>query len=198
MKAVNRVAVVEAEYGHAPELPVFLPGDDGREVRNGAACTYHERVHFPDRPAVMAERSNARAAAACPLFAEDVRTATADQYVEGARLNAEQWQTFILDTRERALAFRAQVAAIVPPEVLAALDARRRILPACCSYGADFWREQAKVFAAGAIPCYRCGRTRETPGATGARGAFALCCSHREVLANAAPREAEVLIKTTD
>jgi hypothetical protein len=157
LTAIERCAIIDAEFAHAADLPVYLAGDDGRDVLNAAAGSYHERVYFTDRTAELAARSNQRDMDACPLFAAQIpQTATPEHLTAQARTNAEQWQALILRQRGLAQVRRILVAAMVEPVTLAGMDARRFRMPADPCYGCEFWSDALRAVAAG-IPCYHCG-----------------------------------------
>jgi hypothetical protein len=103
----------------------------------------------PTRWERAAERENARRAASAPLLAAGgmLPVATADEReLRWERIAAEAELRLRL-SRERAertgAMLRAEVAERVSPEALAALDARRAVLPRSAEYSADFWRRIA-------------------------------------------------------
>ncbi len=101
----------------------------------------------PDRWEKAAERANARARAAAPLFAfgglVDVKTA-AQMEASFDRMMAKwrvDWNACQLRLQENADRFRARVLKLKGPEYIAEMEKKRLVAPPTVEYSADHWRQ---------------------------------------------------------
>jgi hypothetical protein len=89
----------------------------------------------------MAQERNRKQAEKYPLLAQVglLEQTTGEQIRDASEAHAESWQILLEELEARAVEFRAQVAALVGEDELAALEQRLSVLPDCPACRADFW-----------------------------------------------------------
>lgn len=82
------------------------------------------------------------------LFAEYVEPVTAEQVITAAERHRDRFRRCLEEQQAKGDAARSRIAELVGPEELAALDARRAVLPSGPEYHADlFCRELQRLLA---------------------------------------------------
>ena len=102
-----------------------------------------------ERAERLAARRNARLRAKYPLFADQLPEETAERVLREFAGYARKMAACRARLLARAAKFKARVRQLVTPEELAALEERRKVLPAGEEYEADFWHRQLRRLTEG-------------------------------------------------
>ena len=102
-----------------------------------------------ERAERLAARRNARLRAKYPLFADQFPEETAERALREFDGYARKMAACRARLLARAAEYRDRVRQLVTPEELAALEERRKVLPAGEEYTADFWHRRLRRLTEG-------------------------------------------------
>ena len=105
-----------------------------------------------ERAERLAARRNARLMEKYPLFADQLPEETAERVMREFEGYARKMAACRARLLARAAEYRDRVRQLVTPEELAALEERRKVLPAGEEYEADFWHRQLRRLSEGGGP----------------------------------------------